>query len=432
MRVSLKYGNDTGEVDIPDTQYSGTLLPRDAEGVQDPSAEVRQALENPIGSKSLKELVSQKNRIVIIASDISRPAPSHILLPPILDELQEAGITDDTVTIVFALGIHRNLTEDEMKKLVGENVYNRIRCINHDVEQCVRIGVTKKGSPVEVFKEVLDADFLIATGNIEFHFFAGYSGGVKAVAPGVCSRNTVQANHKHSFENDARGGKFEENPVREDLDEMGRMIGIDFMVNAVLNSQKQVIQVVAGDIFEAHREGMLSVDKMFRITIEERADIVIVSPGGYPKDIDLYQTNKAIENGILAVRDGGIIIVAAECKDGLGEDKFHDAMTDDITLQELIDELKHDFILGRHKASRLASIHKNTEIYLVSNLPAKTKDRIFMNCFDSVQKAFEKALETQNHDSKVLVIPYGNSTLPFFTGTPDEQKSKESSRSALA
>jgi nickel-dependent lactate racemase len=432
MRASLKFGNDTVEVDIPDAHYSGTLLPRDAEGVPDPSAAVGQALANPIDSKSLKELVSQKNRIVIIASDISRPSPSHILIPPILDELQEAGITDDKITIVFALGIHRDLTEDEMKKLVGENVYNRVRCINHDIGKCVRIGVTKKGTPVEVFKEVLDADFIIATGNIEFHFFAGYSGGVKAVAPGVCSRSTVQANHKHSFENDARGGKFEGNPVREDLDEMGRMIGIGFMVNAILNSQKQIIKVVAGDVFKAHREGMHYVDKMFRITLEGLADIVIISPGGYPKDIDLYQTNKAIENGILAVRNDGIIIVVAECRDGLGEDKFYDAMTDDIMLQELIDELKHDFILGRHKASRLASIHKNTEIYLVSNLLVETKDSIFMNCFDSVQEALGKALETQNNDSKVLVIPYGNSTLPFISGSADEHKSKESSRPVLA
>ncbi len=425
MKSTLKYGQLSAEINIPDKNCRDTLLPRDVEAVSDPIGEVKRALANPIGTRLLKNSVSPMDNVVIVASDISRPSPSHILLPPILEELNEAGVADKQITIVFALGIHRKQTNDEMKKLVGEDIFNRIRCVNHDGEKCVNIGTSKRGTPIEVFKEVVDADFLIATGNIEFHFFAGYSGGAKAVAPGVCSRETVQANHKRSFDDDARVGKIDGNPVREDLDEIGGIIGVDYMVNAILNSQKEIIKVVAGDVYKAHREGISYIDNIFRIDIDDLADIVVISPGGAPKDIDLYQTNKAIENGILALKKGGIIVVCAECRDGLGESLFAEAMTEDKPLDDLIDEIKHDFVLGRHKASRLAHIFKNTEIYLVSSLPDEIKDNIFMKTFDSVQKAFDKALEVQGESAQALVIPYGNSTLPNFPDSPYNQTIKE-------
>lgn len=414
MKVSLNYGHTSIALDIPDKNYMGTLNPKDTREIEDSINEVRRALANPIGSKKLKELVSSQDKVIILVSDVSRPCPSYSLLPPILKELNEAGLSNDQITIVFGLGVHRKQTEEEKKKLVGEEVYNQVKCIDHDIDNCVRIGTTKRGNQVFIFKKILDADFIIATGNLEFHYFAGYSGGAKAVAPGVCGRETIANNHKHFLEPGAKAGKIEGNPVREEMEEIGEMVGIDFMVNAVLNSHKKIVKVVAGDVTKAHREGTKYINDMFRVEIDELADIVITSPGGYPKDIDLYQTHKAMENASLAVKNGGIIIVVGECRDGLGEGKFAQALNGKLSPQELIEELKKNFILGRHKASRVAKIHLDSEIYLVSNLKKEIKAKLFIKNFNSLEKAFSNALKKQGEKAKALLIPYGGSTLPNF------------------
>ena len=191
MKLSLNYGHDSMALDIPDENYMGTLSPKDIKEIEDPVNEVKRAWANPIGSKKLKELVLPKGKIVILVSDVSRPCPSYILLPPIIKELKEAGVSKDQITIVFGLGVHRKQTEEEKKRLVGEEVYNQVKCIDHNINDCVKIGITKRGNEVSIFKEVLKADFIIATGNLEFHYFAGFSGGAKAVAPGICIRKLL-------------------------------------------------------------------------------------------------------------------------------------------------------------------------------------------------------------------------------------------------
>ena len=414
MKVSLNYGHDSMALDIPDENYMGTLSPKDTREIEDPINEVRRALANPIGSKKLKELVSSQDKVAILASDITRPSPSSILLPPILKELNEAGINNDQITIMFGLGVHRKHTEEEKKKLVGKDIYSKIKCVDHDIDNCVKIGITKRGNEVSVFKEVLKSDFIIVTGNLEFHYFAGYTGGAKAVAPGVCGRETIANNHKHFLETGAKAGLIKGNPVREEIEEIGKMVGIDVIVNAILNSHKKIVKVVAGEATKAHREGAEYIKEIFRIEIDELADVVIASPGGYPKDIDLYQIHKAMENASLAVKKDGIIIVIGECRDGLGEGKFAEALNGKLSPQELIEELKKNFILGRHKASRVANINLNSEIYLVSTLPDEIKKKIFTKNFNSLEEAFSNAIKVQGEKARVLVIPYGNSTLPIF------------------
>lgn len=414
MEFSLNFGHESLNVDIPKKNHLGTLKPQDMEKLSKPFKEVERALSNPIDSNKLENLVSKDDQVVILASDISRPAPSNILLPPIIESLNDTGVKDEQIKIIFGLGVHRKLTEKEKKKLVGDDIYERIECINHDIERCIDKGNTKRGTPISIFEDVLESDFLIATGNLEFHYFAGYSGGAKALAPGVCGRETIKKNHKKFLDPKAKGGQIKGNPVREEIEEIGEMIGIDFMLNGVLNSHKELVKVVAGDVTKAHREGTKYINDMFRREIEEKADIVITSPGGFPKDIDLYQTHKAMENASLAVKDDGIIIIAGECEDGLGEENFSEALLNDNTPQDLIDELEHKFILGRHKASRIANIHLNSEIYLVSNLKDSIKEKLFVNNFEDVNKALIKALEVKGQKAKVLLIPYGVSTLPYY------------------
>jgi len=254
-------------------------------------------------------------------------------------EIKVANVPDYCIEEVS----ENSIALEEKKRLVGVEVYNQVKCIDHDIENCVKIGTPKRGNEVFIFKELSEADFIVATGNLEFHYFAGYSGGAKAVAPGVCGRETIANNHKYFLEPGIKAGAIQGNPVRE---EIGEMVGIDFMVNAVLNSNKKIVKIVAGDLTKAHREGAKYINDLFRVEIDELADIVITSPGGYPKDIDLYQTHKAMENASLAVKTGGILIVVGECVDGLGEGKFADALNGKLSPQELIEELKKNFILG--------------------------------------------------------------------------------------
>ena len=412
MKVSLNYGKEEFNLDIPDNNYSGTLNPKDVASVPDPIHEVKLAMANPIGSKRLKEIVKPNNKIIILVSDITRPSPSSILLPPILEELREVGIRNDQIKIIFGLGIHRKHTEEEKKFLVGEYIFQQIKCIDHDINNCVQIGITRRGNKVSIFKEVLEADFIIGTGNLEYHYFAGYSGGAKALAPAACGRSTISDNHKHFLEPGARAGVIEGNPVREEIEEIGEMKKIDFIVNAVLNTHKEIVKVIAGDVTKAHRVGVKFIEDMFSVCINKLADIVITSAGGFPKDIDLYQTHKAMENASLAVKKGGIMIVVGECRDGLGEGKFADALLGGLSPQELIDELKSNFVLGRHKASKVAKIHLDSEVYLISILDENIKKNLFLKNYNSLEEAFADALKVQGTNAKVLVMPFGGSTLP--------------------
>ncbi|MGM0465396.1 MAG: nickel-dependent lactate racemase [Acidobacteriota bacterium] len=413
MRLSLKYGEEEKEIFIPDKNYLGTLRPRQIPAVKNPEKEIERALRHPLGAPRLKELVSSKDAVVILVSDISRPSPSHIILPPVLKELKEAGVPSQKITLVFGLGIHRNQTEEEKKALLGEAIYSRFRCLEHDPAKCDYLGETSQGTPIEVFNEVLEASFVIATGNLEYHYYAGFSGGAKALAPGVCSRRTIEQNHKKFLAPGARPGEIRGNPIREELEEIAQTIGIDFMVNVVLNPDKQVIKAVAGDVTQAHRQGASFLDRISRTYVQEKADIVLVSPGGFPRDIDLYQTHKAMEHAIPALKDGGILITVGQCQDGLGVKPFTQVFNEGKTPQELVDELKKKFVQGRHVASRIAHIHLNTEIFLVSDLSEDIKDKLFFKNFESVDEALSLALDKIGKDAHVLVMPYGISTLPF-------------------
>ncbi|SNX53427.1 nickel-dependent lactate racemase [Thermoanaerobacterium sp. RBIITD] len=410
--VLLKYGKETVSVKL-DKEMCNVLYPEDLPGVYDPQKEVIDSIENPIGSPSLKDMAKGKRDVVILASDITRPSPSNIMVPPIVDELNKAGIPDESIKVVFGLGYHRKQTEEEKKKLVGEDILKRVRCIDHDINDCVYVGTTKRGTPVEVFREVYDADFVIATGNLELHYKAGYSGGYKALLPGVCSKNTIEKNHILMFSNGAMPGKIDGNPMREDIEEGGKLAGVDFIVNAVLNSHKEIVKVVAGDPVRAHREGAKYIDKMYKRVISEKADIVIASCGGYPKDINLYQAQKGLDNAAYSVKDGGTIILVAECIEGLGEKLFSDWMVNASCPDEPLKWIKEEFRLGAHKAAVICEVLKRAEIYLVSSLDRDFTEKIFFKYAKTVQDALDEALKKHEDGAKILVIPYANSTLPY-------------------
>lgn len=414
--IKLKYGMDYHSVAIPKKNILDILIPEDLPGAEDQFEEVRRSLREPINSEPLSVLAKGKNNVVILCSDITRPSPSHILVPPILEELNQAGVADDKITIVFGLGYHRPHTEEEMKKLVGEDVYQRVKCIDHDRNQCVYLGDTSRGTPVWVFEPVTKADLIIGTANLEFHYKAGYSGGDKSLMPGVCSRESVQANHVMMIRPGTMPGKADGNPMREDIEEAGRIGGLKFIVNAVLNSHKEIVKCVAGHPVKAHRQGCQYIDQMYKRPIPEKADIVICCPGGHPKDINLYQAQKGFENASYAVKDGGVIILFAKCGEMLGEPIFEDWMLRASSPDDPIKWIQEEFVLGAHKAVVICMVLQKKKAYLISDIPDELVQKCFFEPAKSVEEALAKALGEMGPEAKVLVMPFANSTLPYVLG----------------
>ena len=413
--MKLEFGFGTGKqvVELPEENLMGVLHANEIPAGLTGEDAVRAALDAPIGAPMLNEVVHPGEKVVIVTSDITRPCPSWVVLPPLLDRLYEAGIRREDITLVFALGSHRPHTPEEQKHLAGERAFNEIRCIDSDPDDCVHLGVTDAGTPVDIFRPVAEADRVICVANIEYHYFAGYSGGAKSIMPGVSTRSAIQNNHSMMVRDEACAGNIDTNPLRQDIEQAGRILGIDYIVNVVLDEHKQVVYAVAGDSVKAHREGCAFLDRLYRKPIEKRADIVLVSQGGAPKDLNLYQTQKALDNAKHAVRDGGVVILIGSCREGLGNATFETWMREAEKPQDLIERVHARFQLGGHKAAAIAMVLARADVYLVSEMPDELAQRCFLTPFEDAQSALDAAFEKLGRDATVLAMPYGGSTLPI-------------------
>ena len=412
MNIELGFGNGLQMLEVPDANVSEILVPNEIGTSLSAEEAVRRALENPIGSPRLRDIVKPGEKIAIVTSDITRPLPTYAVMPFLFKEFEAAGVSDKDITLVFALGSHRKHTDEEKIKLAGEETFKRIACIDGDAKDCVHLGTTVRGTPVDIVRTVAEADKRICLGNIEYHYFAGYSGGAKAIMPGVSTRDAIQSNHRMMIEKDACAGNLDTNPLRQDIEEAARICGVDFILNVVLDEHKKIIYAVAGDLLKAHREGCRFLDTLYGKRIKQKADIVVVSQGGAPKDLNLYQTQKALDNAKHAVKDGGIIILVGSCKEGLGEKVFEDWMTSAENPEELVVRIKREFKLGGHKAAAIALVLEYADIYLVSDMEDDFVKKLFFTPFKTVQAAFDAAFEKKGADASVLVMPYGGSTLP--------------------
>lgn len=412
MIFEIGFGNKPQKVKILKKNLMGVLKPNKVQVKTKGMALVEYALDKPIGAPLLSEILSRGDKVVIITSDITRPVPSYKIIPSILKRLNSAGILDSDITIVFALGSHRENTVDEIKKMVGETIYNRIRCINSEAEDVVHMGVTSIGTPVKICRTVAEADIRIGVGNIEYHYFAGYSGGAKCIMPGVSTRDAIQNNHRLMTHCKAIAGLLDGNPVREDIEEAIKFCELHYIVNVILDEDKEIIYAVAGHYIKAHRKGCTFLDSIYLKPIKEKADIVIVSQGGYPKDINLYQTQKALDNAKHAVKKGGVIILVGSCKEAFGEDEFENWMLNTKDPAEMIERIRSDFKLGGHKAAAIAQILEYADIYLVSEMDFQIVKKIFFTPFENVQNALNYAFSKLGDDASVMLMPYGGSTLP--------------------
>ena len=399
-----------GPGDMPGDPAAAGLEPGPSSTVPtaaDEQAEIRRALAEPIGAPRLGELAAAASSAVIVVSDMTRPCPSYKFLPALLEELRP--IPPEAITIVFALGGHRPHTAEEQRGLVGEEVAaSGVQLLDLDRDDCVPVGTTSRGTPLAVFRPYLEAGLRVCTGNIDYHYFAGFSGGAKAVVPGICTHETIRANHGMMLDESAKAGVLSGNPVREDIDEAGGIIGIDFLLNVVLDEEHRVIRAVAGDYLAAHRAGVAFYDARCDLRVDRPADVVVASPGGAPKDMDLYQAQKTLDNVAGAVRDGGVVVLVARCPEGLGNTVFEEWMTGMRSPRDVVARIRREFVLGGHKAAAIAALLERVDLYVVSELPDDLVRAMHMTPFGDVDAAITAALAHLGRDSGVLVVPHGD------------------------
>ena len=419
--VWLPYGKTEICVRVPTRNLLGSIDPKDRASVPDGKAEVARALREPIGSKRLGEIVKPESRVAIVIDDATRPSPSHLIIPPLLDELTVAGAKDENFTIIFGCGTHRTVKREEAAQLLGEDVLGRVKTISHDCnsQDLVHIGTTQKhGTKVSLNRIFVEADIRILTGDVCLHYFAGYGGGRKSVLPAIAGEDTIKHNHAMALDVNAKVGLLEGNPVNEDMIEAAKMARVDFTVNVVTNSKGEIVKAFAGELDQTFLEGVKLVDEMYRVTVNRKADIVVVSSGGNPADLNLYQAYKGVDNALEVVKRGGVIVLVAECPEGHGNQAFHDWMVKYSDLKTIEREIKKNFVLGGHKAYYLLRALQNHMIIMVSSMPDYYASSIFkLKTARAVNDALNEAFNVAGRNAKIWVMPLGNYTLPQVNET---------------
>lgn len=423
--VWLPYGKTDICVRVPARNLLGTIEPKEQKGAEDQSAEVERALKEPINSKRLSEMATPESKVAIVVDDATRKAPSEKMLLPVLAELNSAGAKDENITVIFGCGTHRAVTPKEATELLGEEALKRVKTISNccTANDMVYVGTTKThGNKVFVNRVFAEADVKVLLGDVGFHYYAGYGGGRKSVMPAVCGEETIKQNHAMLLQASARTGILEGNPVHVDMTEAARLAKVSFIVNVVENKQGEIVKAFAGDLEAAFLEAVKLVDEMYRVTIDRRADIIVVSAGGHPADMNLYQAYKALDNSLDAVKRGGVIILVAECPDGHGHQVFYDWMTRLGDLKNVEREVKRNFVMGGHKAYYLLKALQNHQIILVSSMPDYYATSIFkLKTARAVNDALNEAFKLAGSASRVWAMPQGSYTLPIFK-TPEETK----------
>jgi nickel-dependent lactate racemase len=412
--MKLKYGSQKLDCDLDSLSNLQILRPNEHDGVSNPQHEVESNLEDPIDSDSLQKLARDKDaeQVVIIVNDVSRATPYKVMLPPLLDELHQAGVSQEDNSLIIATGIHNPNTEEQNRNIFGDRIVDEYRLVSHNPDQnLVDLGELSSGNRLYLNEEVVNADLLITTGVITPHYFAGFSGGRKSVLPGVAGRETIQFNHSRMVDLIGDLPPIEENPISQEMIEAAKLADVDFTLNVVTNSKKEIVDVVAGDIETAWLAGVETSAQMYHVQLEERVEAAIVSAGGYPKDINIYQAQKALDNADGAVKEGGTIVLLAECRAGLGEEIFEDWLSDSEKPEDNVEKIKEKFIIGGHKAFAISKVVLEKEFILISELNYDITEMMFATKVETLDQALEMVNQKYNN-YKSIVLPQGGLTVP--------------------
>lgn len=413
--TQIPYGGSHIEIKLPAYLDSDLILPPKVSLSNDPIGLVKQAISQPVSGSFEKIIKGCKVGIAI--NDKTRPVPHQFLLPPLLEFLGSRGIQMEDITIFIATGSHKRMEEREFSGIIPMDIIKKVRVVSHDVddrENFVELGKTGRGTPIHVNRNYYQSDLRIVVGDIELHHFAGFSGGVKSAVIGLGSRESIQHNHQMLTDENAAIGVYENNPLRQDIEEAGDRIGIDFALNAILSEQKQIVAVFFGKPRDVILKGIAIVRKMASVKKQKDYDLVIASAGGFPKDINLYQAQKAISHSRLFARQGGVIILVAECREGLGSQALENFVKDVHTIEQIYQKFnKMGFVIGAHKAVQIARQVETHSIILVSSIPSEAVRSVLLTPASTLEEALEIANEKLGtKQPSVAVLPYATGVFP--------------------
>lgn len=403
-------------VDLPEQKFT-VIKPELIKADADQALIVEKAIMD--GIELIKTADITNNNVAIGINDQSRPLPNQILISVLLKFLNNLGIKPEKITFFIATGTHTPLKTNEFSLILSAEILSGYQVVSHDCDDdqnLVYLGTTSSGTPVHINHQFMDSDLKILVGNIESHHFMGFSGGVKTAAIGLAGRGTITANHSMLSHANSVMGLFSSNPMRQDVEEIGKMIGIDFALNVVINDEKEIIAAYSGDPSDVISKGIAFIRKNVQMDLCDSAgvfDLVIASPGGYPKDINFYQAQKAITHACLFSKPGGIIILVAECRDGMGSHKFEHFLASKGSFSDVIKAFKSmPFEIGPHKAYQLAKQAVNHKFFLVSDIPDDQIRNMHLLPAKTIGQAYELVRNILPQNPRIAVLPYATHTMP--------------------
>jgi lactate racemase len=420
MQIELAYGKTGLQLELPEVWDISVIEPKYLPGIPDPDAALQQALRKPLGCLPLKERVRPGMRVGIVFSDITRPAPHKLILPAVLGELE--GVPGVQVTLFNALGTHRPNTPDELREMLGDELVERYRIVQNDAFDRgtqTHLGATTSGNEVWLNSELVRCELKILTGFIEPHMFAGFSGGGKALLPGMAGQSSVLNNHRASLIADPQAiwGVTQGNPIYEEIQEAAGMAGETFLLNVTLNKHKQITGVFAGELKTAHAAGCVFARQSAMVAVAEPFDIVLTSNSGYPLDLNLYQAVKGMSAAAQVIRPGGTIIMAAECWDGIPEHGQYAQLLRDASGPEALLEMIMSSPPGQDywEAQIQAQVQCKAEVYLYShNLSeAQVRESLLKPCGDIVER-LEALVNRYGAGARICILPEGPMTIPYL------------------
>jgi lactate racemase len=420
MTFKLDYGRTGLDVELPTDRLVGPLAIREVAPLPDPEAAVANALRDPIGTPPLREIAQGREDACILICDITRPVPNQTILRPMLEVLGQAGIPRERTLILVATGLHRPSTGAEKLEMLGEEIVAGYRVEDHygtRLEEHTLVGTTDRGIPGWIDSRYVRADLKIATGLIEPHLMAGYSGGRKLICPGVAALETVKRWHGPELLEHPKAdcGILEGNPVHEQNTAIARMAGCDFIVNVTLDSQRRVTSVVAGDMEEAFLEGVRFMAGVCRAVVQRPVEIVVTSSAGYPLDTTFYQAVKGLTGCLAIVKEGGTIILAASLSEGLGSPEFQSLFRENPSLDVFMERIlgRDYFVMDQWQLEELAKVRRKARVKIVSDgVPPEVLSACFVESAPTVEKALADSLADYGPEAQVAVIPKGPYVLP--------------------
>ncbi|NHI93692.1 MAG: nickel-dependent lactate racemase [Candidatus Lokiarchaeota archaeon] len=418
----IPYGTKELEINIEPNVEIELIKPKDAKCSLDCVKSLQDALENPINTKPFSEIISDKpKKIVFVIDDYTRKFPNVLIIPPILDILKNRGILKENITFLMGCGTHKEPNQEHIKKLFfdknGKNVLEGYRLVWNDIHKSKfkNIGTTSRGTPIEINEEYLNSDIRILLTDLQYHYYAGFGGDRKSILPGVASEKAIDRNHSLLIDPKAKAGNLNGNPIHLDMLEIAQKVGVDFVVNVITDLNNEIIDIKAGALNDAFLEAIKIYDSSYKIELTSKSDMIILSAGGYPKDINLYQALKGLEHCRSAVKDNGFIFFIAECNEGIGHQVFDEWMDKYNTLEKVSKQLQTKFKMGGHKVYYLLLAKKQTpNIFLLSKLPEnQVKNKFFLTPI-SDEKSLERIINDtikKNNIKKIYLIPNGGDIL---------------------